>query len=234
MCWFSRLSKAGTDNHLRTVNKSALPDSQSDIVNKMIEAIDKNQNTPDLTNTIFWRARKHGSDQLCAYPEDRMSAPPVHLSKAGRISPEGVPGLYLSDSVDTAIAENRPWKGANLSVASFQLLKKHKLAYLRRSEMVAEILHVGKRIPVSAVQSLSFMASSFSKPVGSESADDYVPTQFFSDRLKLLGYEGLVYDSMMYEGGYNLALFDPSNGVSLMGKVEVYYVTKVQYAFNKY
>ncbi len=78
------------------------------------------------------------------------------------------------------------------------------------------------------------MASSFSKPVGSESADDYVPTQFFSDRLKLLGYEGLVYDSMMYEGGYNLALFDPSNGVSLMGKVEVYYVTKVQYAFNKY
>lgn len=60
-------------------------------------------------------------------PPDEMGAPPSEEAKDGRINPDGISYLYLANNKETAIAEARPWVGAEVSVGYFTILKGQKL-----------------------------------------------------------------------------------------------------------
>ncbi len=49
-------------------------------------------------------------------PTEEMGPPPSLEAKEGRINPHGISYLYLANSGETAIAEARPWVGAEVSV----------------------------------------------------------------------------------------------------------------------
>lgn len=38
---------------------------------------------------------------------------------------------------------------------------------------------------------------------------DYIPTQYISEFIKSLGFDGVEYQSSLYSDGYNLAIFNP-------------------------
>ena len=38
---------------------------------------------------------------------------------------------------------------------------------------------------------------------------DYIPTQYLSEYIKSMGYNGVEYKSSIYSDGYNLAIFNP-------------------------
>jgi RES domain len=58
-------------------------------------------------------------EEPVAYGRERMYPTPDHAS-AGRISPKGIPCLYLSFEIDTAIYEMRPWIDTMVSIGFFK------------------------------------------------------------------------------------------------------------------
>ena len=44
-----------------------------------------------------------------------------------------------------------------------------------------------------------------------DSEIDYLPTQYISDFIKQMGFDGICYNSTLMEGGENYAIFDPGN-----------------------
>ena len=221
-------------DYLKKTNRYFLPNAKSRIIDTIIREIDKHP-TEDLTGKIFWRARKHTNGQENAYSPKEMGAPPANSTRGGRVNPDGIPCLYLADSIETAIAETRPWKGACVSVACFKLRKKHKLADIRDDKIFSDFLNElheadePLQMPKEVILYSAFMVSSFSRPAQEENAVDYVPTQYFSAQLKHIGYKGILYDSMMHDIGFNLAIFNPRGAVDLVGKIDVYEVTAVSY-----
>lgn len=84
----------------------------------------------------LFRARNGGEKnrkgELKAYPKSKMSAPSPEKTGNGRANPKGIAYLYLATSEDTAIAEIRPVKNANISVAKVSLLADLKLVDFSR------------------------------------------------------------------------------------------------------
>lgn len=67
----------------------------------------------------------------------------------------------------------------------------------------------------------------------SDSALDYVPTQYISDFVKSIvhdgvpEYAGIEYKSVMHDDGYNLALFEPDLFECI--ETEVYRIDAIEY-----
>jgi len=91
--------------------------------------------------SLFWRAQL-GNDKRDEYirdgdfhdtfevavpfEPDRMK-PLCERAKEGRANPKGISYLYLASKRETALAEVRPWKDANISVAQFRTQKDIKI-----------------------------------------------------------------------------------------------------------
>ena len=56
------------------------------------------------------------------HPPERMKPVPGR-SVEGRINPKGIPCLYFSTDMTTALTETRPWIGSYVSVAQFAMLR---------------------------------------------------------------------------------------------------------------
>lgn len=56
-----------------------------------------------------------------------LGAPPKEKTKELRASPKGIPYLYLSTKVETAISELRPWIKADVSVGYWRTCKRLKI-----------------------------------------------------------------------------------------------------------
>jgi hypothetical protein len=53
------------------------------------------------------------------------------------------------------------------------------------------------------------LAAEIAKPLRrSDSHLEYLPTQFIAEFIKSQNYDGVVYDSTLRQGGYNLAVFN--------------------------
>lgn len=124
---------------------------------------------------------------------------------AGRANPDYIRYLYLAEDADTACYEIRPIIGQNISVATFKSLKQLKLYDL-----------TGQRPnrfenPVYEAPSLfDCISEHFSMP----NADDprkYIPTQFLTEKIKELGFDGLRFRSSLKQGGVNIVLFEPES-----------------------
>lgn len=139
----------------------------------------------------------------------------------GRANPAGIPVLYLGTTIETVISEVRPWIGASLSVAQFQILRPLKALDLSRGHGKSSFGEIGFRHllnkePVDSSQKERAVwidiDSAFSRPVTlSDDAADYVPTQILAELFRDAGYDAIVYKSQFGEKGFNIVLFNPDD-----------------------
>jgi hypothetical protein len=136
-----------------------------------------------------------------AHPPARM-VPTAEHAADGRVSPRGIPCLYLASSMKTAVAEVRPWVGSYVSLAQFKLLRTCKVVDCRSTK--------SDKLDGEETQIWSDIAFAFSEPVSPEEPHlEYVPTQILAETFRAEGFDGILYESLLSKGT-NLALFDTS------------------------
>jgi hypothetical protein len=191
---------------------------------------------------IEWVATKDDdeSEQPMGYGSERMK-PRLHRSAEGRANPSGIPMLYLGTSEQTVISEVRPWIGAEVSVAQFELLRELKAIDLSKGHGKTPIgaikwAHLfGEEEPDAKTKEKAVwiaIDNAFSQPVTiSDDTADYVPTQILAELFRDTGYDAIVYKSNFGRKGYNIVLFDVADADAI--NCAPYQVTGIDLKFNQ-
>lgn len=163
-------------------------------------------------STLFYRSRI-GNTQI---PLDQLGKPPKQFATSGRANPEGIPYLYVSDSIETTIYETRSSLYDRLTVGTFKLNAPLQVISLNKIEELSpfEIKEKGFELEefINIRPYLLRLQSELSKPIRKQdSALDYLPTQYLCEFIKLKGFDAIEYKSAMHKGGYNLAVFKDEN-----------------------
>jgi hypothetical protein len=179
----------------------------------------------------FYRSRI--SKGPVAYSKAEMKNPPAALSTNGRANPNGISYLYLSDSEKTTLYEIRASLYDYVSVARFRLnedIQVVNLSFLSidifayaDEDMLEDIL-IYKDFILKLEDELS-------KPHRRHDSDlDYLPTQYVSEFIKSMGFDGIEYKSSLYPEGYNLAIFNTEKFECK--KVELYDIKTIDLTFE--
>lgn len=154
--------------------------------------------------TPFYRSRISGPQKIS--PE-RMGAPPAEKAVDSRVSANGIQCLYLGDSEDTTLYEVRAAKYDFVSVGKFILKENISVVDLTRIKVVSPFIMPESDIEEFAVnlEELEKLDEAMGKPVRhSDSALDYVPTQYIADFIKNITingqqmFQGIKYRSVMH------------------------------------
>ena len=157
-----------------------------------------------------------------------MGKPPKKKSTNGRANPIGIPYLYVASSPETAIAEIRGNKGERLSVAKFEILEDLELADLRNPRITVtpfgldddELELIYTNLPF-----LELLGNELSKPIIPREANlEYLPSQYLSEIIKQIGFDGIIYKSSVSDGD-NFVLFDDRKVRAI--KVDQYQITDI-------
>ena len=153
-----------------------------------------------------------------------LGAPPPEQTKDGRINPQGISYLYLSNEEKTALLEVRAWIGQKVSIGYFKLNKKLKCINVSKDKnpLIPNWGGCEEKLNSKEREKAVWGAinSSFSEPI--RSADDtinYIPTQYLSELFKNNGYDGIVYKSSLMKKGFNIVLFNPEDAILSRAKV---------------
>lgn len=167
-------------------------------------------------DTIFYRARLGGvkrETKLEPYPINEMGMPSKEKTRNGRANPVGIPYLYLGSDPITVIAEVRPWKGANVSVATIKLIKEVKILDLTKKHLFNSPFECNNlKKEVRNRDLLKLLSMDLAKPINPEIADiEYVPTQFLVEFIKnIKKFEGIKFKSSLGPGD-NIIFFNEEN-----------------------
>jgi hypothetical protein len=186
-------------------------------------------------NTLF-RARIGSADDivLSPYPAnlEGMGMPPINKARAGRANPDGIPYLYLASSKETAIAEVRPWCGALISIATFNLkesLNTINFSFFSEQKLFDFIDIEDIDAALNRLQFFNNLSSEMSKPISpSDSYLEYIPTQYVTEFIKYQGYDGIIFDSSLGLG-QNVVLFNQENVE--VSSSELVKISQIQYNF---
>ena len=179
---------------------------------------------------IFYRARI--SQNSHGFSITEMGAPPKNLATSGRINPEGISCLYLSDTVKTTLHETRAGVYDYVTVGEFNLLKKISVINLGEIDKISPFRGLDFTQLAINIKHLHKISDMIAKPVRRhDSSLDYLPTQYISDFIKRQGYDGIEYASTMNKNGYNLAIFN--EGLLTCQEVTVYDIDSLNYGYNE-
>lgn len=153
----------------------------------------------------------HYNNGYLAYKD--IGAPPAGLASAGRVNSEGAPCLYLANTDITTYHEVKARPFDHITVGEFTNKEEIRLIDLSKLGDISPLKFEDVDITWFAINIniVKKMADEISKPMRRFDKDiDYVPTQYISDYIKSLGYDGIVYKSTIHNGGINYAIFDQS------------------------
>jgi len=169
-------------------------------------------------------------EQIIPYSDKRM-LPLSDSAKEGRANPKGIPYLYISNKVETALSESRPWLSSHISLASLEILREQKIVMFQ-SEQKSVILYGGEPKPEKREKAVWHdIDTAFSRPIeNTDATASYVPTQILAEQFKASGYDGIAYRSA-FGKGYNITLFDIT--CVKVKKVEVFNTTDLKYKFSQ-
>lgn len=160
---------------------------------------------------IFYRARISNKD---GFRKNEMGNPPNHLAKGGRANPHGISYLYIASDIETTFFETRAILFDYVSIGEFRLKETIRVINLRETELYDPIQLADQddlKDFIIHYPFISRLEKEISKP--NRRADnelDYLPTQYLSEFIKSLGFDGVEYRSSVNPNGYNLAIFNPS------------------------
>lgn len=179
----------------------------------------------------FYRARINETTNK--YKKSEMGRPPIDLAKSGRANPNGISYLYIATDVITTIYEVRAIKLDNVTVGTFLLNDDIKVINLSRSSF--DVLYSSEQdILEDVMLNISFidnLEDELSKPRRRfDSELDYLPTQYISEFVKSIGFDGIEYKSSIAKGGFNIAIFNPEKFKCI--KTKNYHINEINYSFE--
>lgn len=182
-------------------------------------------------DSSFYRARI--SKDKKGYRANDMGAPPDNLTIAGRANSEGISCLYLSNEIDTTLYEVRAILYDYVCVASFNAIKDLNIIDLSNFSNISPFLGSLDYTEYAInIETLNKIGLDLSKPARRhDSKLDYLPTQYISDFIKKLGYDGIKYKSTLSKKGYNLTIFDPSSFKCVNTKV--FEIRSIDYKYEE-
>jgi len=182
---------------------------------KRIKTLQKGQNLARAQLGCDTRER-HIDEEIVVEDEipfslERMRPLPRSKS-AGRLQPIGKSVLYLSTTVDTSIAEVRPWVGAFVSVARFETSRDLRVVDCRNDENFLNIRLDNQYTEEQLEDGIwSWINRDLAWPVDpSDPHISYLHTQIIGEFLHSQGYDGIAFKSSLNSDGTNFALFDLS------------------------
>jgi hypothetical protein len=173
---------------------------------------------------ILWRSQiakeekpalEHTDNELihatAIYPAPPSRMKPLReRATEGRVNPKGIPCLYLNTDKHTAMAEVRPWKGADVSLASFSMRRTLTLVDCSTESVLPPDIGAKQNMTREEKEAAVWerMNESFAYPVTPcDNVAEYAPTQILAEHFRSSGYDGIMYHSSL-GSGKNVALFD--------------------------
>lgn len=155
-----------------------------------------------------WKRKK-----FKGYDSKHSGPPPKELTPAGRANPERISYLYLCEDERTPIYEVHPTIGQEVSIAKFKTKRPLKIYDLTKSFPVRF-----KDPDYDAPSLYDSIGKHFSVPNTGE-VIQYLPTQYITEEIKKLGFEGLRFNSSLKQGGINVVLFDIDSCTALSSDI---------------
>lgn len=233
------------------------------LIEEALEAEDPERpGTPALVTTLdagtaFYRSRIASNEREAqSFVENAVSelgAAPKERAANNRMSPAGVPLLYVSREVDTCIAEVRPSIGDTVVVGCF--LSTAQLKFFDFTMLSKGLQHAPLSFFDPSYQKrsqnrdlLKYLHEEIARPVRA-SDTEYVVTQALAEFIryhKKWAFDGIAFQSVQCEGGVNYVLFDrgcaavrgapdwsPTFPVEISGHaVSLYTIESVSYCHN--
>ncbi len=183
----------------------------------------------------YYRARI--SDNPKGYAIDQMGNPPNKSAKSGRANPNGISYLYLANDVLTTLYEVRASLFDYVTVGTFRL--EENIRVINLSHSTYDIFELAELEELQSLEEVmrhgSFidkLEQELSKPRRrSDSELDYLPTQYLSELIKSMGFDGIEFKSSLYQDGVNLAIFNPHKFKIL--DVSVYDIKNINLDYTK-
>lgn len=162
------------------------------------------------------------------FSEDELSAPPILKAKAGRANRQGVAFLYLASDSTTAFGEIRPHPGHYVSYGEFTSQIELTVADLRFIDLMKFYRDENK---LQLFKLLKDLSDELSIPILPEEQKNYLVTQFISDVIRQLGFDGILFNSSV-STGHNLVAFNKDNFVFKAGSSKLIKVTSVEFGYK--
>ena len=149
------------------------------------------------------------------HPENRM-VPLKDSAYEGRVNPKGIPCLYLSTEIKTAMAEVRPWIGSYVSLGKFVLVRELLVVDCtvdKKRWIPFQLVpkgHTPKPLSPQDIEACVWgnINWAFSEPVTrSDNLAEYAPTQVLAEAFRKEGYGAVKYGSKVGDGD-SIAAFD--------------------------
>lgn len=166
----------------------------------MLKAQNMKAYSADEQERIDSLINENSISKVYGFQEKDSRVPPQMFRKAGRLNTVSDAFLYVAFDKDTAIHEMRPSIGQRYSVAEFQLNKELVLACFTDK--------IYSDVKYSPLWSL---IDKISEPNTDNTEVFYHITQTMAHVIKEQGYDGIVYNSALCKGKYNVLLFDESH-----------------------
>jgi len=184
------------------------------------------ENTETVDVQDFYRARINSVEQGSeVYQDEHIGMPKVSIaSSTGRANPKGINYFYLSENINTCIAEIRPNFEDYVTVATFRnktpmnILRISDTAYLSDELVEEDDENLSSEEKQKRVdQILDFMIVfmyAFSRKINGDPEIEYSPFQYFVEYCKKFGLDGISFDSSVMnkiDGNYNYVFFSDEN-----------------------
>lgn len=180
---------------------------------------------------IFYRGRISTN---VGYDIYNMGNPSSEKAKSGRANPTGISYLYLADQLETTLYETRASLLDYVSIGQFRLKEDIKVVNLRGNLYDPILLAENEELEDFMIH-LPFITKlemELSKPNRRNDIElDYLPTQYLSEFIKSIGYDGVEYQSSLYSEGYNLAIFKVDKFECI--NVELHEICKIKFIHNQ-
>ncbi|MGB0880682.1 MAG: RES domain-containing protein [Polaribacter sp.] len=157
----------------------------------------------------FYRCR---ISNKTGFKNEEMWNPENKFASSGRANPKGISYLYLGSRIETTFYESRASLFDYASVAEFRLKDDIEILDLRNPEYDIISWSEDDIIDVFLTYAafIKTLQEEISLPIRKQDKDlDYIPTQYISEFIKSLGFDGVEYQSSLDKKGYNLAIFNP-------------------------
>lgn len=180
----------------------------------------------------FFRARI--SSKPKSYEKNEMGNPPTDLAKSGRANPHGISYLYLANDLKTTLFEARATLFDYVSVGTFRL--EDNISVINLSRNTYDLFRLAEIETLEEVLKHGTFIDKLEKGLSAprrknDSELDYLPTQYLSELIKSMGYDGIEFTSSLNPQGYNLAIFCPEKFKCI--DVDIYDIDKLEIEYTK-
>ena len=198
----------------------------------ILENILKRHSIELSAEKTYYRARI--ADNKSGFEAKLMYNPPREKAQAGRANPFGISYLYLSNDIQTTIFEKRVTKYDYVSIGEFISREKLNIINLRETTNYDPIILAENEELEEFLTQIPFLMrleNDLSMPYRkSDSELEYIPTQYISEFIKSIGYDGVKYRSSLNPRGSNYAFFYPDKFECI--KTFVLEIDEIEYKYR--